>query len=262
MKNKTLGVAAGASILALGAIAGISLGNNASQALATDHEHTDACTIHHYAQVNPTSTTYGVKEYWVCCTNHETMFSAPSVGKITTETHDAKFAIDSDDDRYIAPYVIPFDFSSSDITLNSTTTKAISSVGGYDGKVYMVKLTETFTENETYVFIGSYGFKLRGSGVRVAERTSSGYKEADPRTYMTTVNKGELSNDELKAGSIIGLSATIKDEATVRLDIYKNYTLIGYHDFTRATSEISSEDAKFEVGIGSITSCVISSPEA
>ncbi len=269
MKRKFLLISAGVSVLALGAIAGVSLGNNVNSAFAADHEHTDACAINHYAQVNPTSTTHGVKEYWVCCTNHETMFSAPSAGTISDATHDDEFAIASDDNRYIAPITLPADFSSGSVTLDSSNKHFTSTVGGYDGKVITAKYTEVIASNGgMYLFIGSYGFYLRGGGVRYAEVSGSSYKEVrrddSPCSDKRYLNATNPSNGELTSGTILGLSISIKDDSTVTASIYQNFTLIGSCDYARSSSEIASADAKFEVEIvpSYTSSCVISSPEA
>ncbi len=261
MNSKFLFISAGVSVLALGTIAGVSLGNNVNSAFAADHEHTAACTIHHYAQVNPTSTTYGVKEYWVCCTNHETMFAAPTSGTVSDATHDDKFAIASDDNRYIAPYVVPFDFSSGAISVTSTAP-VVGNVGGYDGKVYTVKINETHDNaGGTYLFIGSYGFYLRGDQIRLANRSSGSFAEANPRTCTDT---GFPQKNWQGKDAIVGLSATIKDDSKITLTFYYNYLELAHYDFNRVTSEIASADAKFEVGINGthVSRCEISSPEA
>ncbi len=269
MNSKFLFISAGVSVLALGTIAGVSLGNNVNSAFAADHEHTAACTIHHYAQVNPTSTTYGVKEYWVCCTNHETMFSAPTSGTISDATHDDKFAIASDDDRYIAPITLPADFSKGNITLDSTTKHFTSSVGGYDGKVITAKYKETITSaGGMFMFIGSYGFYLRSGGVRFAEINGTSYTDVHKSDSTCKDDRylidSKPTNPELTSGTILGLSVTIKDDKTVTASIYQNFNLIASYDYARSSSEIASDDAKFEVeiSIGSTSSCVISSPEA
>ena len=160
-------------------------------------------------------------------------------------------------------YNVPFDFSSESITLTSSgTTSAIGNVVGYDGTVYSVKLKETLTSGGTYLFIGSYGYYLRGGDVRYAEIGTNGYTEK----YIDgkrEVDNGKVSNTSLGAGTVIGLSASIKDDSTMTLSIYQNNTFITSYDYPRVSNEITASEAKFQVAIGGdVTMCVISSPNA
>ena len=62
-----------------------------------------------------------------------------------------------------------FDFSEGDITLDSSVSRATGNVIGYDGAVAAVKIAETSDVNGgTYIFIGSYGFYIRGGTARVS----------------------------------------------------------------------------------------------
>ncbi len=115
MQKKFLTIVAVGSVLGIAA-AGVTASVGASlktHAEESSHVHSSSCAIHHYAQVDPTSKSNGVKEYWICCNDpaHTVSFSAPSTGVITDATHGSDFAIEEDDLRYIAPYTFPEVFS-------------------------------------------------------------------------------------------------------------------------------------------------------
>ena len=154
--------------------------------------------------------------------------------------------------------VSPFDFSHGDITLNAASSKAVGNVVGYDGKVAKVHIEEKTSKNQggTYVFIGSYGFYIRGDTARIAERNGDTLQEKAPRINAFTVYQGSLAN-----GLILGLSASIVNDTTMHLEMYDGATLLGSYDFARVDGEISSENAKFEIMIsGDVTEGVLSSP--
>mgnify|MGYP006956016539 CR=1 FL=1 len=111
MKKRFLALAAAGSVFGIAVTAisssiGIAMKINAEE---ESHVHNASCQIHHYARVNPTSKTSGVKEYWICCDdfNHKVEFSAPSTGVITDATHGEGFAVEETDERYIPPYTFP-----------------------------------------------------------------------------------------------------------------------------------------------------------
>lgn len=137
MEKKFLATLAVASVLGM-AVAGVSASVGSSVktfAEESSHVHNNSCAIHHYAQVDPTSKTSGVKEYWICCDDpsHTVSFSAPSTGVITDVTHGSDFALEEDDSRYIAPYTFPEVFSTPYAYSTAVTIadgKVTSSTGG------------------------------------------------------------------------------------------------------------------------------------
>ena len=160
-------------------------------------------------------------------------------------------------------YNTPFDFSSGDITMTPTgIASAEGNAVGYDGTVYSVKIKESLTNGGTFLFIGSYGFYLRGGAVRYAELGANGMAEK----YINGVREidgASVSNSSLAAGTVIGLSALIKGDATIALSIYQNNAFIASYDYPRVENEITEAEAKFQIAIsGDVTSCLISSPNA
>ena len=155
-----------------------------------------------------------------------------------------------------------FDFTSGSITLNSSNPTATSTYGGYDGTIYSAKIQEdTSSSGGLHLFIGSYGFYLRGGAVRYSHIASSGFAEYYINGTRET-DGGLVSNSDLSSGTILGLSATVKDESTMTLAIYQNGQLVVSYDYPRVSNEIASENAKFVVSINtaSVSTCVISSP--
>lgn len=116
-----------------------------------------------------------------------------------------------------------FDFSGGNITLDSESRRA----GG------------------TYVFIGSYGFYIRGDSVRVAKRNGDAFAEVAPR-----VEPGYIYRSVMQSGAVIGMSAKIKSDSTMTLTLYLGDSVVCVYDFTRAAGEIAGENTKFEVEIG------------
>lgn len=159
-------------------------------------------------------------------------------------------------------YNVPFDLSSGDITLNQTDKLAQGNVVGYDGTIYSVHLKEKLTAGGTFLFIGSYGFYLRGGNVRYAERTSTGFAGIDIDGVREVGGSSiTISNTSLQNGTIIGLSATIKDSDKMTLAIYQNNTFVVSYDYPRISDEIASTEAQFEICLGGdVSECIISSP--
>lgn len=139
-----------------------------------------------------------------------------------------------------------FDFSGGNITLSSASKRAVGSTIGYDGTIAYVKITETSDRaGGTYVFIGSYGFYIRGDSVRVAKRNGDAFAEVAPR-----VEPGYIYQSVMQSGAVIGMSAKIKSDSTMTLTLYLGDSVVCVYDFTRAAGEIAGENAKFEVEIG------------
>lgn len=154
---------------------------------------------------------------------------------------------------------IPFDFSSGDITLDSSKTKIEGKVLGYDGKMALFRIKETAVNGGTYLFVGSYGVYLRGDGFRVAQRNGDVFSEASPRVWVKDAN---LPQSKVNGGVLLGVSATAIDESTVRLELYADKVKLGFHDFARSANEIASEEARFELAIsGDVTQAILSSPK-
>ncbi len=155
-----------------------------------------------------------------------------------------------------------FDFSSGSIALNSSNPTATSTLGGYDGQIYSLKVQEDISgSGGLHLYIGSYGYYLRGSCVRYSHITDAGYSEyyVDGKREAY---EGAPSNASLSDGTILGLSATVKDDSTMTLAIYQEGQLIVSHDYPRVSDEISSENAKFVASINTshVSSCTLSSP--
>ncbi len=155
MEKKFLAGVAVSSVLGI-AIAGVSASLGASLktfAEESSHVHNNSCNIHHYAQVDPTSKSSGVKEYWVCCDDpaHTISFSAPSTGVITDATHGSDFAIETDDARYIAPYTFPEVFSTP-YAYSTSVTIADGVVSSSSGnlKFKNTVLSEAYEEGYTH----------------------------------------------------------------------------------------------------------------
>lgn len=152
--------------------------------------------------------------------------------------------------------VLPLDFSNGSITLDTTKTRVTGKTIGYDGKIAKLSIQETAVHGGTYIFIGSYGFYIRGEAARVAERSGASFKESSPRKEAFAVRQASLRN-----GLILGISATILNDSTMRVELYDGSISLGRYDFPRVNDEIASEDAKFEMVIsGDVTQAILSSP--
>lgn len=152
-----------------------------------------------------------------------------------------------------------FDFSSGNISLSASNATATGVKSGYDGKVYSFKIQESLTSGGTYIFIGSYGFYLRGGAVRYAKYVDGAYGE--DRVDGVRETGGNISNSALQAGTILGLSVAEKDENTRAVSIYQNNNLIVSYDYPKASDEIESSSASFVVSINTsdVTSATLSS---
>ena len=94
-----------------------------------------------------------------------------SAGVTATQIHNIKaIMLGKDTEEEEKPtYKQGFDFSERDITLDSSVSRATGNVIGYDGAVATVKIAETSDVNGgTYIFIGSYGYYIRGGTARVS----------------------------------------------------------------------------------------------
>ena len=143
------------------------------------------------------------------------------------------------------------------VTLNSVTTKATGeNVIGYNGAIGEVTISSSTGDNNggTYIFIGSYGFYIRGGEFRVAQVSGDGYAEVSPR-----IGKGTLATAKLQSGVTIGMSLTIKDDATITATVYVDGAQNFTYDFTRVSNEIASDSAYMSVAINTaaVTTLVI-----
>ena len=143
------------------------------------------------------------------------------------------------------------------VTLNSSTTKATGeNVIGYNGATGEVTISSSTGDNNggTYIFIGSYGFYIRGGSFRVAQVSGDGYAEISPRK-----ENGSLSTAKLQSGVTIGMSLAIKDDATITATVYVDGAQNFTYDFTRVSNEIASDSAYMSVAINTaaVTTLVI-----
>ncbi len=162
MKKRFLALAAAGSVFGIAVTVisssiGIAMKINAEE---ESHVHNASCQIHHYARVNPTSKTPGVKEYWICCDdfNHKVEFSAPSTGIITDHTHSEGFAVEETDERYIPPYTFPEVFSTPyayDTPVTIENGKVISNSSAIHIKASV--LTEIYEAGYTHMKFHSKG---------------------------------------------------------------------------------------------------------
>lgn len=107
------------------------LGGFASNVFGASHS--ASCEWSHYERINPTMQKDGIREYWVCCTHHEQVYTKPSVGTIVNRTHPAAFLNDiksqfPNDPRIISAYHYYYDcediispFSIFDSTVNTNS---------------------------------------------------------------------------------------------------------------------------------------------
>ena len=143
------------------------------------------------------------------------------------------------------------------VTLNSSTTKATGeNVIGYNGAIGEVTISSSTGDNNggTYIFVGSYGFYIRGGSFRVAQVSGDGYAESSPRK-----ENGSLTTAKLQSGVTIGMSLTIKDDTTITATVYVDGVQNFTYDFTRVSNEIASDSAYMSVAINTtaVTTLVI-----
>ncbi len=190
-----------------------------------------------------------------------------SVGVTETEIYNIKAIMHAqptkeEDKPTPVTYNQAFDFSSGSIVLNAANPTATSAFGGYDGKIYSLKVQEDVSNSGgLHLYIGSYGYYLRGDCVRYSHITADGYDEyyVDGKREVC---ESAPTNASLSAGTVLGLSATIKDDSTMTLAIYQEGKLLVSYDYPRVDDEISSGNAKFVASINSsrVSSCTLSSP--
>ena len=107
----------------------------------------------------------------------------------------------------------------------------------------------------TYIFIGSYGFYIRGGTARVAYRNGDKFEQV-----IGYVHAGNINQSSLIAGATLWLNAKIKNETTIALTLWLNGTAVGSYDFTRRSDEVSGENARFEIEIAQgVSAAVLSS---
>lgn len=189
-----------------------------------------------------------------------------SIGVTETQIHNIKAIMlgkeTKEEGEPAIEYDDAFDFSSGSISLNASNTTAIGIKTGYDGKIRSFKIQETLKSGGTYVFIGSYGFYLRGGAVRYAECADGKYKEKYVDGKRET--GGEISNGSMQAGTILGLSVSAKSENTRTVSIYQDNNLVISCDYPKAENEIETDSASFAVSINTddVSSATISSASA
>ena len=182
-----------------------------------------------------------------------------SAGVTATQIHNIKAIMlgkDTEDEEK-PTYKEGFDFSEGDITLDSSVSRATGNVIGYDGAVATVKIAETSDVNGgTYIFIGSYGFYIRGGTARVAYRNGDKFKQvwSAENGYE---HAGNINQSCLIAGATLWLNAKIKDETTITLTLWLNGAIVCSYDFTRRSDEVPAENAKFEIEIAQGASAAV-----
>lgn len=185
-----------------------------------------------------------------------------SAGVSATQIHNIKaIMLGNDTEEEEKPtYKQGFVFSDGDITLDYPASRATGNVIGYDGAIATVKITETSDVNGgTYIFIGSYGFYIRGGTARVAYRNGDKFEQvwSAENGY---VHAGNINQSSLIAGATLWLNAKIKNETTITLTLWLNGTTVGSYDFTRRSDEVSGENARFEIEIAQgVSAAVLSS---
>lgn len=117
--------------------------------MGASDSHSSSCNWSHYAEVMPTYTGHGVKEYWICCHHSHLgpVFSKPTVGKITNRTHPSDFVetIDSTDERYLKPYNQPLDFDDGYLPSIFTANSNVKSLSvNEEGELKTVVLNGNF----------------------------------------------------------------------------------------------------------------------
>ena len=142
------------------------------------------------------------------------------------------------------------------VTLDSTKVKATGeNVIGYDGTIGEVSLKASGDNNGgTFVFVGSYGFYMRGGAFRVAQISGDGFVESNPR-----VIRGDITVAKLKSGATIGMSLSATSETVMTVTVYVDGAKNFSYDFTRVADEIPSSEAYMAIAINtsSVTSLVI-----
>ncbi len=109
MKNKKIKTLGAISIATatLGLLVAIVSANGGFDNFVSAGEHSSDCVWNHYASTDPQENMPGNKEYWVCCVDHESVFTEPTVGKINDGTKQLTSeqikALGKDDPRYISP---------------------------------------------------------------------------------------------------------------------------------------------------------------
>ena len=121
MKNKKLILLLGTTILSGALVLGAMLGIKSSEKiLGTGDE-----VWNHYEAVSPTLDKRGIKEYWVSCETHESVFVEPASENIVemgTPSESFINSLDDDDPRVLARYLKGFDFDDGEnpyITIKS-----------------------------------------------------------------------------------------------------------------------------------------------
>ncbi len=223
MNKKFLAAGAGLAVLALSASFVLTMGKTGATTLAGEvtHSHGSSCTIHHYAQVDPTSEKSGVKEYWICCSDptHKVSFSNPGVGNITDATHGGDFVIDSSDDRYIAPYTFPEVFSSQmayDTAVTVTNGKVTSSTGAIRIKGSVLK--DAYDHGYTHMKFHSNSESAEVTNILGSSKNWKNYykryqNNQDNRFWLKSFSETSeyLNIDSLNLGNHVDTNITLSD---------------------------------------------------
>ena len=94
------------STLAISAAVILAHANQISMVRGTDN-HTASCHWNHYNRVEPTYSTRGIQEYYVCCEHHDSVLEQPTIGHISEGGNPSQSfisSLDSTDFRVIPSY--------------------------------------------------------------------------------------------------------------------------------------------------------------
>lgn len=196
MKKKGLLIAVTALSLSLGAAAGVVISKKENAFLATAN---DGSYWNHYAQVTPTLTTHGSKEFWANCSTHNFSLDNPGPGEdiregVAFDTTSYFAELTSEDPRYLPPLservdikgylqelMLAFNhdpysyipesmrpegatkYDEEDVTYNFTSFVNISDInyGGFGEQWHMV--IENIKESQTFYNITTYGSEVIGA---------------------------------------------------------------------------------------------------
>ena len=197
------------------------------------HTHTASCEIHHYAEVAPTASTSGVKEYWICCNDatHQVEFSAPTTGHKSDLTH-SDFTVAENDARYIAPYTFPevfktkYAYTDGSVTIGSTG-EVVSSTGSIYIKGSIIK--EAYSAGYTHMRFHSKAESSDAAQVLGMHDTWSTY-------YKRYVNDND-NRYWLKSFSEASSGLVLKSQNASGADVTTNLTLSDFHVYKSAATE-------------------------
>ena len=208
------------------------------------HTHTASCEIHHYAEVAPTASTSGVKEYWICCNDatHQVEFSAPTTGNVSDLTH-SDFTVAENDARYIAPYTFPevfktkYAYTDGSVTIGSTG-EVVSSTGSIYIKGSIIK--EAYSAGYTHMRFHSKADSP--DAVQVL-----GMQDTWDKYFKRYVNDND-NRYWLKSFSDANQGLSIASQNAAGSNVTTNLTLSDFHLYKSSVTESWSTGSIGEAG--------------